>query len=50
MSYGPALVDMWRQTAVLVGKILHGARPADLPVAQPTRFNFVINLKDEVIR
>ncbi len=45
MSYGPALLEMWRRTALLVGKILKGVKPADLPVEQPTRFELVVNLK-----
>ena len=45
MSYGPTLVELFRRTATLLDKILKGARPADLPVEQPTRFEFVINLK-----
>jgi putative ABC transport system substrate-binding protein len=45
ISYGPSLADMWRQTAVVVGKILNGAKPIDLPIEQPTRFELVINLK-----
>jgi putative ABC transport system substrate-binding protein len=45
ISYGPSLVGLWRQTATIVAKVLGGARPADLPVEQPTKFELVINLK-----
>jgi putative ABC transport system substrate-binding protein len=45
MSYEPNLTDMYKRAAVLVDKILKGAKPADLPVEFPTRFDFIINLK-----
>jgi putative ABC transport system substrate-binding protein len=45
MSYGPSLPEMYRRTAVYVDKILKGRKPADLPVEQPMRFEFVVNLK-----
>jgi len=44
MSYGPNWPDMWRRAGELTDKILRGAKPRDIPVEQPTKFDLVINL------
>jgi putative ABC transport system substrate-binding protein len=45
IAYGPRLTDLYRQSARLFAKVLHGAKPTDIPVEQPTKFALVVNLK-----
>ena len=45
VSYAPSLTHEWRRGATYVDKILRGARPADLPIEEPTKFEFVVNLR-----
>jgi ABC-type uncharacterized transport system substrate-binding protein len=45
VSYGPNLAAMWRQAATITAKVLKGAKPADMPVEQPTKFELVVNLR-----
>ena len=45
MSYGPNQAEYYKRLPVYIDKILKGAKPADLPIEQPTKFDFVINLK-----
>jgi putative ABC transport system substrate-binding protein len=45
LAYGPDVAEQYRRMGVLAGKVLNGTKPADLPVEQPTKFEFIINLK-----
>lgn len=45
LAYGPNLLDMYRQVGVMIGKVLRGGRPAELPIERPTKFELVVNVK-----
>jgi putative ABC transport system substrate-binding protein len=45
MTYGVSIPDLWRRSATYVDKILKGSKPSALPVEQPTKFEFIVNLK-----
>ena len=49
IAYGPNLSEMFRRCGEYVGKILHGAKPSELPIQRPVRFDLVINLKSATV-
>ena len=45
MAYGPNLLDIYRQAGVMLGKVLHGAKPSELPIERPSKYEFVLNVR-----